>query len=152
MRGPIPKDPRLRQRRNRVATAAVLRELPRSERRRTPSLPKRSDGQAWHPLTKTWWRDIWRSPMAAEYLRADLHGLYRLAMLVDRFWLDPKPTLAAEIRLQQTCFGLTPLDRMRLRWEVERVEEATRKRQAPEQPATVQQAPDDPRNLLRLVA
>jgi len=148
MRGRLPKDPALRQRRNKGPTQTTL-SAESAGRRRAPSLPRHRD---WHPMTRAWWRDIWHSPMAVEYLRADLHGLYRLAELVDRFWLEPDAKLAAEIRLQQTCFGLTPLDRMRLRWEVERVEEATRKRQFPERPMQVQTPADDPRNLLRVVS
>ena len=57
--------------------------------------------------------------MAAEFLQADRHGLYRLAVLVDAFWRTEDPRLASEIRLQAQCFGLTPIDRRRLQWEME---------------------------------
>lgn len=68
--------------------------------------------------------------MAVEYLAADVPGLVLLADLVDRFnWGDA--TLAAEIRLQRQCFGLTPLDRRRLQWEIERAEQAQKRRPAP---------------------
>jgi len=77
-------------------------------------------------MTYAWWHDVWHSPMAAEFLQADIHGLYRLAVLVDSFWLQPTKELAAEIRLQQTAYGLTPIDRRRLQWEVERVEKGRR--------------------------
>jgi hypothetical protein len=86
--------------------------------------------------------------MASEYVQADVHGLYRLAALVDAFWHEPDKELAAEIRLQQQCFGLTPLDRRRLQWEVERVEEVTRRR-AQRQPQAA--AGEDPRAALRIV-
>ena len=87
--------------------------------------------------------------MAAEYLQADLHGLYILAELVDRFWVDPSPALATEIRLQRQCFGLTPIDRRRLQWEVERVEAATR-RQGHGRAEPRGDTGEDPRRVLRL--
>src|SRR5512146_2467389 len=121
MRGRMPKDPALRQRRNSTAPRATL--APESEeKRRAPSLPKRygrppedtpgakAPEIPWHRMTVAWWHDIWHSPMAEEFLRADVHALYRLAVLVDQFWASPSKELAAEIRLQQQCFGLTPID------------------------------------------
>jgi len=51
-------------------------------------------------------------------------GLFLLAVLVDGFWLKPHWTAAAEIRLQRQCFGLSPMDRRRLQWEIEKVDEA----------------------------
>jgi hypothetical protein len=96
-------------------------------------------------MTIAWWNDVWRSPMAAEFVQADVHGLYRLAILVDRFWGTPTRDLAAEIRLQQAAYGLTPLDRRRLQWEIKRVEG-----DKTEQP-TPARARGDPRRALRAV-
>lgn len=86
--------------------------------------------------------------MADEYLRADRHALYRLAMLIDLFWTEPTKELAAEIRLEQQAFGLTPLDRRRLQWSIEQVETAknkTRQKQQTDEPA------NDPREILKVV-
>jgi hypothetical protein len=73
-----------------------------------PELPAERD---WHTLTARWWADVWASPMAGEYLDADVHGLFRLALLVDDYWLASSPTgrrdLAGEIRLQGQAFGLS---------------------------------------------
>lgn len=147
MPGPVPKPAALRQRRNRVAGAARLREeTPR--RKRAPRLPRRPGG--WHAMTRAWWRDVWHSPMAAEYLQADVHGLLRLAVLVDQFWAEPSKDLAAEIRLQQQAFGLSPIDRRRLQWEVERLEEATAKRKR--RAERTQSPAEDPRKVLRIVS
>lgn len=154
MAGPPPKDPRLRQRRNKVATAAKLtltghQQAPAVAHR---ELPARSPGEApWHPATQEFWGEVWASPMAHEYLPADVPGLIILAKLVDRFHYGDT-SLAAEIRLQRQCFGLTPLDRRRLQWEIERVEDAQRRRptasgQAAAQPSAVR----DPRRTLRAV-
>ena len=150
MPGPMPKDPQLRQRANKAATRAVL--APESApRRRAPSLPRREEGDPdWHRLTRAWWRDLWRSPMATEYLGSDVHALYRLAVLVDQFWRMPSQALAGEIRLQQQAFGLTPLDRRRLEWTIEQAEAATTRKQQ----RRVRQAQDgeiDPREALRAV-
>lgn len=110
--------------------------------RRVPSLPKHRN---WHKMTRLWWRHVWRSPMAAEYIEADIHGLYRLVELIDRYWEDPTPKLNAEIRLEQTNYGLTPLDRLRLRWEIRKVESVERK--SPHR----QVQTGDPRDILRMV-
>jgi hypothetical protein len=75
--------------------------------------------------------------MAAELLEADIHGLYVLADLVNRYWSKPSVQLAAEIRQQRQCFGLTPIDRRRLQWEVQRVDpdSARALKSPPAQPA-----------------
>jgi hypothetical protein len=105
----------------------------------------------WHPMTLAWWRDTWRSPMAGEFLDADKHRLFVLARLVDLYWAQPvpDPKLAGEIRLQGTCFGLTPIDRRRLQWEMG---DDDREAAKPEQLADVayEDGPD-PRGLLRAV-
>ena len=145
MAGPPPKDPKIRQRRNKVSTSTTLtRTSP--PRQRAPSLPK---GHKWHRLTRAWWKDIWHSPMAENFLRADEHALLRLAVLVDLFWYDPDRKLAAEIRLEQQAFGLTPIDRRRLQWSVEE-EEAPRR--ARRQVAEPDDQTDDPRKILKMVA
>ena len=89
--------------------------------------------------------------MSEQFLEADIHALLRLAVLVDMFWLAPDKALAAEIRLEQQAFGLTPIDRRRLQWRVEEEAEEqqtrTRTRQAP--PAD---DVEDPRALLKVVS
>lgn len=144
MSGPVPKPAATRRRVNKVASRASLREAPEAARpKRRPQLPR---GRKWHTMTVAWWKDIWASPMAPEFLKADVHGLYLLAELVDRFWENPTVTMAAEIRHHRMAFGLTPIDRRRLQWEVERVETAARKK-----PPTRPQVGDDPRERLRMV-
>jgi hypothetical protein len=163
MPGPPPKAPELRQRRNKTATRAVL---PAEE---SPLLPESAEGEPaervipplpprgrkkWHPMAVVAWADWWSSPMATEFLRADLHGLYVLIDLVDQYWRKPSSKLAGEIRQQRTCFGLTPIDRRRLQWEVEKAEEAQdkgRRRQKPEQPSQSEEMEADPRKRMRIV-
>ncbi len=83
--------------------------------------------------------------MASQWLPSDLDGLGQLALLWDEFYKgDIK--LAAEIRLQRQAFGLTPLDRSRLQWEVSRAEEADRKRKPASE--TRKTGTNDPRAFL----
>jgi hypothetical protein len=142
----MPKDPALKQRRNRSATRAVL-DGEYVQRKRAPSLFRRGEGATWHPMTRAWWRDVWRSPMAAEYVQADIHGLYRLAVLIDQFWAEPTKELAGEIRLQQQAFGLSPIDRRRLEWTIGQAEGASSKRQR-RQVREADAAEHDPRSVL----
>jgi hypothetical protein len=146
MPGPTPKNPVTRQRRNKIATRAML--PPESApRQRAPALPPACE---WNPMTRRWWRDVWASPMATEYLRADAHALFRLAILINMFWSEPSKELAAEIRLQQQAFGLTPLDRSRLEWNIEHVEQARDRRERQRSAgAIIIDHDDDPRNLLK---
>lgn len=118
----LPKHPSTRARRNKTAGARTLSAVHDVE---TPELPDLPDWE-WHPMTERFWSDIWASPMAPEYDESDLHGLWMLAALVDQYWSAPTAGVLAEIRLQRQCFGLTPLDRRRLQWEIDRGDEADR--------------------------
>lgn len=115
MSGPLPKPPHLRQRRHRTSTAAQLSAPPA---RRVP-LPRSRD---WHPATRRWWRAIWTSPMCAEWVDADVPRLVELAVLRDAFWASGDPRIAAEIRQGEREFGLSPMARRSLQWEIRRVE------------------------------
>ena len=143
MPSPIPKDPKTRQRTNRVPGAS---NLPPAGSTR-PTGPYLDRHRKWHPMTRAWWLDVRRSSMASEFVAVDWQGLLMLAELVEAFWRDPTQALAAEIRLQRQCFGLTPIDRRRLQWEIERGEQADQKtRRRKPVPLT-----DDPRANLSMV-
>jgi hypothetical protein len=101
-----------------------------------------------------WWDAVWRSPMAAEYLDTDMKGgLYLLAELHQRRWTSDETkeviAAAAEIRHQEVRFGLSPIDRRRLQWEVEKAERAVEKTQTRRERQTVTSA-KDPRDVLRI--
>lgn len=146
---PAPKHASVRARRNKTSTNATLSLV---HTVKAPDLPDRD--LDWHPETISWWADIWASPMAPEFHDSDRHGLFALAVLVDDFWTAdsalPRSKLAAEIRLQRQCFGLTPMDRRRLQWEIERVDEAVdkgeKRRSATPKPTS---AAADPRAVFR---
>lgn len=125
--GPPPKPAHLRQRTNRKAGHATI-EAPESPD--VPEIPN-PDQRTWHPLTLEAWARAWESPMASQWLDSDIDGLGRVAVLWDEFYKVPDTKTLAEIRLQEQRFGLSPLDRTRLQWEVARVDEAERKRPKP---------------------
>ena len=82
--------------------------------------------------------------MATEYTQADVYGLWILADLLQQYWDNPCPQIAAEIRLQRQCYGLTPIDRRRLQWEIDRVNET---KPTTSRPKRVK----DPRSVLKSV-
>ena len=124
--GPPPKHSSVRARTNKTSTRATLSEPDGDVV--IPPLPTRYDDEgeevAWHRMTLMWWADLWPSPMAQEYHPSDIHGLYRLAHLIDNFWNKPTDKAHAEVRLAQKDYGLTPLDRRRLEWTIENTERA----------------------------
>lgn len=172
MPGPPPKPLSMRRRRNKVAGAATLPiEGPA---RPAPPLPDRGcsicegsgdcKGQTcpacegaglaqWHPMVQAWWKDLWSSPMANEYVESDKHGLFLLAVLHDQFWTTGEREIAGEIRLQEQRFGLSPMDRRRLQWQVATTEERLRKGSGKPAPrsATQPTRAADPRNILSMV-
>lgn len=128
MPGPLPKHPELRQRRNKSASRAILpaESSPITSR---PRLPANPDEEGWHPMAKRWWRDVWDSPVRHEFMRADLGSLFRLVDMVDAYWKSRSLALAKEIRMMEREFGLTPMARRRLEWQVAQSEEAKDKHQ-----------------------
>ena len=121
------KHPSVRRRTNRASTAAVLGKVP-EDQVEVPVLPQRfnADGEPinWRRETLDWWADVWASPMSNEYIDADIHGLFRLAALVDNYWRAPSAKAHAEVRMAQRDYGLTPYDRRRLEWTIEAAEDA----------------------------
>ena len=148
MPGPMPKDPAIRQRRNKKSTRALLppESAPIEGRPRLPNCP---DGDGWHYMAKRWWNDVWDSPQHYEYMRADLGALFRLVALVDRYWKTQSLNLAKEIRLLEREFGLTPLSRRRLEWQAAQSEEAKDKHELRRaRRARVMENTGDPREVL----
>lgn len=117
-RGPTPKDPSKRARRNkdpqplRVITAEPVAQ---------PDLPTfevEADGQlvefVWPARTREWWAMWGDSPLSAEFTSTDWSELLDTALLHARFW-NGQLSLASELRLRVAKFGATPEDRARLR-------------------------------------
>ena len=116
-KGPLPKDPATRQRRNRRPPSTVLGPTPADMP--VPHLRVHDPERAWDERTRRWWRAIWQSPMATRFLATDREALGSLAILKDMFFKSPTSALSAEIRLQETRFGFAAGDRARLDWVVQ---------------------------------
>ena len=119
-----------------------------------PALPELGGKSKWHAMVIRWWESVWRSPMAAEYLEADKDGLFVLARLHQDFWTaknkKERQQAAAEMRQQGVRFGLSPIDRRRLQWEVEKGEQAVQRTEARRRPKLV--PGKDPRESLKVVS
>lgn len=110
-RGPAPKDPDERARRNDSGPTTVVEPDGKTH---GPDLP---DSFEWPAATLTWW-DTWRtSAQAQTFTDTDWSFLLDTAVLHAEFWLGNR-SLAAELRLRAAKFGATPEDRARLRLEV----------------------------------
>ena len=159
-RGPAPKPAHLRQRANTKTTRSSLPSADQARSNEVPNLPERPQG--WHRMVTAWWMSVWRSPMASEYLDSDMRGgLFQLACLHQLFWeandlgfaaINSLPKLAAEIRLQEVRFGLSPVDRSRLQWEVEKGEQAAERTESRRATKTAKKrSGGDPRKLLQVI-
>lgn len=154
MSGPPPKPDAIRQRRNKSGLEAELHDDDPIPAGKVPQLAKRRDELGmlipWSAEIRKWWRDVWRSPMAREWTKADIHGLRMIAELRERYSVKPSAALASEIRLQEARFGLDPISRRRLQWTVNRDDDRARGReQTP--PQLPEATGDDPRARLRAV-
>jgi hypothetical protein len=104
-------------------------------------------------MVQAWWTAIWKSPMASEFLDSDKKGgLYLLAELHQQRWNADDPSdlvnIAKEIRQQEVRFGLSPIDRRRLQWEVEKGEQATERTSKRKQ--YKEASSKDPREALKI--
>ena len=107
-RGPAPKDPRRRARRNADPVGMTVIAFQRGER---PNLP---DDVDWPEQTRAWW-DMWaESPLSEHFMSTDWSFLLDTARLHAEFWQGDAKA-APELRLRVAKFGATPEDRARLR-------------------------------------
>jgi hypothetical protein len=113
---PIPKPPGTRRRRNAAPAPTKLR-ADQTTREGVPPLPEAS---SFLPSTREWWKTIWSSPMATIWLDADVPALVRLAFLVDTASRgDARGYVLRAIQALEDRFGLSPLSRRRLQWEID---------------------------------
>lgn len=115
MPGPPPKHPSDRRRRNRVQTVELPADGSGLE---APELPGADDLLEW---TRNYWTGLWASPMAVVWEPMDVPALIRLARLQDRQMRgEGTSTELGEIRNLEDRFGLSPMARKRLQWEISR--------------------------------
>lgn len=120
-RGPAPKDPAKRARRNKDPQAMRVIE---AEPTPQPPLP---DGVDWHSQTMRWWQMWGDSPLAESYTDNDWSELLDTALVHTRHW-NGESSAASELRIRVAKFGATPEDRARLRITFAQAEEADSKR------------------------
>jgi hypothetical protein len=109
-RGPAPKPAATRVRRNRTSGARTLETDATTS---VPELPDRYDIR-----TRNWWEAVKTSPMADEYTGSDWQGLLAVAALLELWWFTADPRALAEWRVQCREYGLTPIARRSLAWEI----------------------------------
>lgn len=106
---------------------------------------------AWFPAVKDWWTDIWSSPMSSEFNDSDVHGLYLGCMFFQES-LNPlnkmaeRMSAATKFEAVVRNYGLNPMARRALQWEIDRGDTAdkrTRARKMAERSPV--KAVDDPR-------
>ena len=117
-RGPAPKDPAHRARRNKdpqPLRVIVADPVPQPD---LPTFEVEHDGHlvefVWPSRTLDWWRMWGDSPLSAEFTSTDWSELMDTAVLHARHWRGDK-SVAGELRLRVAKFGATPEDRARLR-------------------------------------
>jgi hypothetical protein len=123
-----PKPPGQRRRRN--LGQSKWRQLPADGAGpQAPPLPRKRP--AWLKATREWWARAWASPMAVMWLDSDVDAMYRLALLRDAVWREPKlASLHGQVTALEDRLGLTPGSRRRLQWEITKAEQDA----DPEQP------------------
>jgi hypothetical protein len=110
-RGPSPKDPDQRRRRN---SAPALTVITADGKAYGPELPATHE---WPAATLAWWETWRKSPQAQKFTETDWSFLLDTAVLHAEFWMGERG-LAAELRLRAAKFGATPEDRARLKIEI----------------------------------
>ena len=129
-RGPAPKDPSRRARRNAGPELRVIEAEPATQ----PALPTfliEQDDElvefVWPAMTQQWWAMWGESPLAPEFTASDWSFLLDTALLHAKFW-SGSSSAGAELRLRVAKFGATPEDRARLRIQFAQADEADSKR------------------------
>lgn len=117
-RGPAPKDPSQRRRRNADPVPTV--ELEADDELRGPDLPidVLPKNEQWHRRTREWWRTWRASPQAQTFTATDWDFLLDTALMHHAMWSAGRWEFASELRLRAAKFGATPEDRLRLRMKV----------------------------------
>lgn len=146
---PLPKPADQRRRRN--APMANTLKLPRAGRQGKP--PVFPGELSEHDAVV--WADLWRTPMAvaweldnnvrtvARYLRVMRAAEESLASG------DPSAALLSEVRQLEDRLGLTPMARLRLRWEIDGTDDVAAARAAKKPPARRRLKAVDPSAVAR---
>lgn len=74
----------------------------------------------WHPQTLVWWDAIRRWPVMEHELEASWQFMVTTAMLHHKMWTNGRWDFAAEVRLREAKYGITPDDLRRLGKKIQR--------------------------------
>lgn len=131
-----PKHPSQRRRRNKPPVPPRTLDA-KAKPKKVPVLP----GQGWTAYAREYWKTIWSSPMATQYIAADVPALVRLTQLAERVGQGTIGVAAlGEMRQLEDRFGLSPLARRRLSIDI-----------STDLLATPAEAPQDDDRWLRVV-
>lgn len=114
-RGPAPKDPSERRRRN---LEDAPERIASDGRLHGPELPLDVLNEPWHPRTLAWWETWRRAAQARTFVGTDWDFLIDTALMHHTMWEKGRWEFAAELRLRAAKFGATPEDRARLKIQV----------------------------------
>lgn len=130
-RGPAPKDPNKRARRNKDPIPMRVIHADPTPQPELPTFHVESDGAlvefVWPARTHQWWQMWGDSPLSAEFTATDWSELLDTARLHAEFWTG-STKVAAELRLRVAKFGATPEDRARLKITFAQADEAEERR------------------------
>ena len=124
-RGPAPKPPEKRARRNKDPIALrIVESAPVGQ----PELPEvMPNGEPWPLRTLQWWEMWGEDPLAEDFRPTDWSELMDCAVIHGEFW-SGNTGVANELRLRTGKFGATAEDRAKLRIQYAAADEADEKR------------------------
>lgn len=130
-RGPQPKDPSQRARRNKDPIPFRVIVTEPAEQPPLPTFQVEEDGElvefVWPAQTQQWWRVWGESELSATFTATDWSVLVDTALIHARLWRGDVRA-ASELRLREASFGATPADRARLRITFAQADDADEKR------------------------
>jgi hypothetical protein len=112
---------------NRTLVAAPV------DKRKAPRLTPRPDGEEWHPQVRRWWASVWASDLAATLLHeTDEISVRSLADVLHRRQAANSNAeivrLSTEARMLQNHLGLSPRAWFQAKVELDRGEQADKRR------------------------
>lgn len=158
-RGPAPKDPSVRQRRNKDTVPTTELKFVKGAQ---PKLPARfatvtlKSGatsrrrKAWPERTAAWWKMWAQAELAKTFTAADWEFLLDTALIHAAFW-EGDMKQAAELRQRESQFAMTPESRARLRIQYAAADEADGRAQPARARNTPAKKDTDARRILHAV-
>lgn len=155
-KGPAPKDPSTRSRRNKPPVAERVIEVESGTQPELPEFMPVADveigNMAWPAATRAWWKMWAEHPISDEFTDSDWSFLLDTALIHGAYWSGDLKQ-GAELRQRVAKFGATPEDRARLRISfavaTKSEREAAKGTPSPAKKKTGKKA--DPRNYLTVV-